>query len=361
MALLLWSNARMLQCKELPRTCISFFFPYGHQDICEALNVIVTPGPVVEFTEGQRGTLFCRVSKQKRRNSYLSLVWLFSNSLYDNQRILKLNRTGHVQAFRNCRERHCELQFFEQGPTKVYVLIINKFHNDDEGHYRCKVQEIANLNRKWLSISNGDNTTEVKVRPPQTTTMLTSTTTSKTWTLFEDAPVETSTMLVSKNPKKERKIFEDLYLYATLVCSLGIISVMLFAAVIICQTLKNRKKTRVRKYLTKGPNSSSGETVMSTGSTSLLQPKSEKKKIAAQDSPPPIPIKIPTRDTSNKKKFLKKHDAKSILPRIVEDSLTYAELELVPTQPSAPSAPPAPSTQCPTTVYAKIFFSENQG
>ncbi|XP_067828721.1 V-set and transmembrane domain-containing protein 4a isoform X2 [Heptranchias perlo] len=263
-------------------------------DICEALNVIVTPGPVVEFTEGQRSTLFCRVSQQKRRNSYLSLVWLFSNSLYDNQRILRLNRTGHVQAFRNCRERHCELQFFEQGPAKVYVLIINQIHNNDEGHYRCKVQEIANLNRKWVSISNGDNTTEVKVRVPQTTTVQITESTSETWTLFEDPLLETSTVLISKNPKEARRIFEDLYLYATLVCSLGIISVMLFAAVIICQTLKNRKKTRVRTYLTKGPYSSSGETVISTGSTSLLQPNSKKKKIAAQDPPPPIPVKRST-------------------------------------------------------------------
>ncbi|XP_060710297.1 V-set and transmembrane domain-containing protein 4a isoform X2 [Hemiscyllium ocellatum] len=306
-------------------------------DICKALKVIVTPGPVVEFTEGQRGTLFCRISQQKRRNSYLSLVWLFSNSLYDNQRILRLNRTGHVQAFRNCRERRCELQFFEQGLAKVYVLIINKFHNSDEGRYRCKVQEIANLNRRWLSISNGDNATEVR-----------------------DPVLETSTILISKNPKEGRTIFGDLYLYVTLVCSLGIISMMLFAAIIICQTLKNRKKTKGRKYLTKGPNSSSGETVMSTGSTSLLQPKSEKKKIVVQDPPPPIPVKSPTRNTSNKKKFLKKQDAKSILPRIVEDSLTYAELELVPTQPSAPSNPTTANSQGPTTVYAKILFSENQ-
>ncbi|XP_072347827.1 V-set and transmembrane domain-containing protein 4a isoform X2 [Scyliorhinus torazame] len=307
-------------------------------DICEALKVIVTPAPVVEFTEGQRGTLFCRVSQQKRKNSFLSLVWLFSNSLYDSQRILRLNRTGHVQTFRNCREKRCELQFFEQGPAKVYVLIVNKFDKSDEGHYRCKVQEIANLSRRWLSISNGDNTTEVKVRVPQTTTVQVSESRSETWTPFE-----------------------DLYLYATLVCSLGIISVMLFAVFIICQTLKNRKQTRGRKYLTKGPNCSSGEMVMSTGSMSLLQPKSKKKKKAVQDPPPPIPVKIPRRVASNKKKFLRKPDAKSILPRIVEDSLTYAELELVPTLPSVPSNPTTPSSQCPTTVYAKILFSENQG
>ncbi|XP_051897500.1 V-set and transmembrane domain-containing protein 4a [Pristis pectinata] len=332
-------------------------------DFCEGLSVIVTPGPVVEFTEGQRGSLFCRVSQQnRRRNSYLSLVWLFSNSENNNQRILRLNRTGHVQAFRNCREHHCELQFFQQGAAKVFVLIINKFHNTDEGHYRCKVQEIAYLNRKWLSISNGENATEVKVRVLRTTTVLIPQSTRQTWTVFEDSLPETSTLLISRNTKEEWKVFEvsDLYLYVTLVCSVGILSVMLFAAVIICQILKNRKKIRARKYLTKEPNSSSGEMATTPVSSPIFQSKAEKKKIAARDAPPPVPVKIPRREASSKRKFLKKHDAKSILPRIMEDSLTYAELELMPTQPTAPPVTSSPSPQSPSTVYAKIFFSKNQ-
>ncbi|XP_078284416.1 V-set and transmembrane domain-containing protein 4a isoform X2 [Rhinoraja longicauda] len=308
-------------------------------DFCLALSVIVTPRPVAEFSEGQRGSLFCRVSQQKWRNSYLSLVWLFSNPEHTNQRILRLNRTGHVQTFRNCREGHCELQFFQQGAAKVYVLIINEFHNTDEGHYRCKVQEIANLNRKWLSISNGDNATEVKVRLLQTTTMLTPPSTTQTWTVFE---------------------VSDLYLYVTMVCSVGILSVMLFATVLVCQILWNRKKRRARKYFAKEPNSSSGPMVTAARSSSIFQNKSRMKKFAACDAPPPVPVKIPTREGSAKRKFLKKHDTKSILPRIVEDSLTYAELELMPTQPSAPPVPSSPNAQRPNTVYAKIFFSKNQ-
>ncbi|XP_062926408.1 V-set and transmembrane domain-containing protein 4a isoform X2 [Mobula hypostoma] len=306
-------------------------------DFCEALSVIVTPGPVVRFTEGQRGSLFCRVSQQRRRNSYLSLVWLFSNAENSNQRILRVNRTGHVQAFRNCKEHHCELQFFQQGAAKIFVLIIDKFHRSDEGRYRCRVQEITYLNRKWLSISNGENGTEVRVRLPQTTAVVIPQSTQQTWT-------------VSK----------DLYLYVTLMCSVGILSVMLFAAVIVCQILKNRKKSKARKYLTNEPNSSSGEMVTNAGSSSIFQTKSGKKTIAAGDTPPPVPVKIPRREASTKRKFLKKHDAKSILPRIVEDSLTYAELELTPTHPTAPPVASSPTPQSPTTVYAKIFFSKNQ-
>lgn len=331
-------------------------------DFCVALSVVVTPRPVVEFSEGQRGSLFCRVSQQKWRNSYLSLVWLLSNPQHTSQRILRLNRTGHVQTFRNCREGHCELQFFQQGAAKVYVLIINEFRDTDEGHYRCKVQEIANLNRKWLSISNGDNATEVKVRLLQTTTMLAPPSTTQTWTVFEDSIQETSTLPIARKPKEEWKIFEvsDLYLYVTMVCSVGILSVTLFAAVLFCQILWNRKKRRARKYLTKGPNSSSGAMMPVAGSSSIFQNKSRMKKFAACDAPPPVPMKIPTREASAKRKFLKKHDTKSILPRIVEDSLTYAELELMPTQPSAPPVPSSPDPQRPNTVYAKIFFAKTQ-
>ncbi|XP_059802756.1 V-set and transmembrane domain-containing protein 4a isoform X2 [Hypanus sabinus] len=308
-------------------------------DFCEALSVIVTPGPVVEFTEGQRGSLFCRVSQQRRKNSYLSLVWFFSNAENSNQRILRVNRTSHVQAFRNCKENHCELQFFQQGAAKIFVLIIDKLHSSDEGHYRCRVQEIAYLNRRWLSISNGENGTEVRVRLLQTTTVVVPQSTQQTWA-------------VSK--------VSDLYLYVTSMCSVGILSVMLFAAVIVCQILKNRKKTKARKYLTNELNSSSGEMVTNTVSSSIFRTKSGKKTIAAGDAPPPVPVKIPRREASTKRKFLNKHDAKSILPRIVEDSLTYAELELTPTHPTAPPVTGSPTAQSPTTVYAKIFFSKNQ-
>ncbi|XP_007902767.1 V-set and transmembrane domain-containing protein 4 isoform X1 [Callorhinchus milii] len=323
-------------------------------DIGQALKVVVTPGPAVEFTVGERGALFCRISQARRKNGRLALVWLYSNSFLDGQRILRLNRTGHVQTYTSCRASRCDLQSYEQGSVKVYVLILKNVSKSDEGHYRCRVQEIANLNKKWVSISNGNSTTEVKVRLPQTTIVPTSERTSETWTVPEDFDLETSTVLISRNPKEPWTVYGDVYLYSVLVCSLGIVSVILFAAVIACQTLRNRKKARARHYLMKGPNSSSGETVMSVRSTSALQPKKDKKTTGTEELPPPIPVKIPTRDVSSKRKLWKRQEGKSIMPRIAEDSLTYAELELVPTQPGNASA------QASTTVYAKIFFSNNK-
>ena len=46
--------------------------------VCEALNVTVTPAPVVMVTEGANLTLSCLVSQRKRVNSLLVLRWLYS-------------------------------------------------------------------------------------------------------------------------------------------------------------------------------------------------------------------------------------------------------------------------------------------
>uniref|UniRef100_V9L8F9 Putative Ig-like domain-containing protein C10orf72-like protein n=1 Tax=Callorhinchus milii TaxID=7868 RepID=V9L8F9_CALMI len=176
-------------------------------DIGQALKVVVTPGPAVEFTVGERGALFCRISQARRKNGRLALVWLYSNSFLDGQRILRLNRTGHVQTYTSCRASRCDLQSYEQGSVKVYVLILKNVSKSDEGHYRCRVQEIANLNKKWVSISNGNSTTEVKVRLPQTTIVPTSERTSETWTVPEDFDLETSTVLISRNPKEPWTVY----------------------------------------------------------------------------------------------------------------------------------------------------------
>uniref|UniRef100_A0ACB8F7E6 Uncharacterized protein n=1 Tax=Sphaerodactylus townsendi TaxID=933632 RepID=A0ACB8F7E6_9SAUR len=50
---------------------------------------------------------------------------------------------------------------------------------------------------------------------------------------------------------KAWKFFEDMYVYAVFVCSAGIASVLLFTLVILCQTLINKKQSRVKHYLVK--------------------------------------------------------------------------------------------------------------
>ncbi|OXB55075.1 hypothetical protein ASZ78_012874 [Callipepla squamata] len=80
----------------------------------------------------------------------------------------------------------------------------------------------------------------------------------------------------------------------------------------------------------------SGETVTSVTSMSPLQPKKMKKRKEKAELPPAIPAKgKPTR------------------PKIAEENLTYAELELMKPIQEAKGIPS-------TTVYAQILFEENK-
>lgn len=147
------------------------------------------------------------------------------------------------------------------------------------------------------------------------------------------------------------KFFEDLYVYAVFVCSIGIISVLLFTLVILCQSLLNKRRCTVKHYLVKCPQNSSGETVTSVTSMSPLQPKKLKKRKEKAELPPAIPEKAPIANIPKPK--LLKPQRKLMLPKIAEENLTYAELELMKPIQEAKGIPS-------TTVYAQILFEENK-
>ncbi|EPQ01431.1 hypothetical protein D623_10007013 [Myotis brandtii] len=131
-----------------------------------------------------------------------------------------------------------------------------------------------------------------------------------------------------------------------------------------------------------GQGSRSGETVTSMTSLAPLQPKKGKRRKEKADVPPEVPAKgestefvcdahgvwvrrareepqlnrcltptAPTAATPHKLKLLKPQ-RRDALPRIAEENLTYAELEL--------TKPPRTAKGIPTsTVYAQILFQEN--
>ncbi|KAK3559797.1 hypothetical protein QTP86_020778 [Hemibagrus guttatus] len=109
-------------------------------------------------------------------------------------------------------------------------------------------------------------------------------------------------------------------------------------------------------HLVKSPQNSSGETVTSVVSLSPALPKKQKnyktkKKVEQVEEPPEIPAKAPIADRLRKPKLLKPQPRKIILPKIAEESLTYAELELVKPVPDA-------KTSKTGTVYAQILFED---
>ncbi|KAG2462410.1 V-set and transmembrane domain-containing protein 4a [Polypterus senegalus] len=300
-------------------------------EVCQALNVTVSPGPEAMFMEGENATLSCQVSQQKKTNSHLVLRWVFSCMSNEEHLIVKMNMKGG-QMYGNYTKRFVQKRFqlFEEKPEKAFNLIILNISKEDKGQYTCKVQEIRKHRNKWKASSNGTATTKLKVHISS----------------------------ILKSNRGIWSLFEDLYLCAVLICSLGIICMFLFTIIIICQCLFKKQRLKASYYLVKCPQNSSGETVTSVISTSSNRTQKEKKHKQKKvkdnaDSPPEVPAKVPIADIPRRPKLLKSQSRKVVLPRIAEESLTYAELELVKPQPETKAA-------CTGTVYAQILFEERQ-
>ncbi|XP_006874680.1 PREDICTED: V-set and transmembrane domain-containing protein 4 [Chrysochloris asiatica] len=300
-------------------------------EVCGALNVTVSPGPVVDFLEGDNATLYCHVSQKRRRDSLLAVRWLFALSDTQETLMIKMTKLSVVQYYGNYSRRvnRQRLHLLEEQRGALYRLSVLILRSTDQGHYICKVQEISRHRNKWMAWSNGSSATEMRVITVKSS---------------EDSSF-------GKN-KEAWAIFQDLYVYAVLVCCVGIISILLFTLIIIWQSLFNKKKSRVKHYLVKCPQNSSGETVTSVTNLVPVQPKKGKRRKEKADVPPAIPAKAPIATTFHKPKLLKPQ-RKVTLPKIAEESLTYAELELIKPHQKTKGLPTS-------TVYAQILFEENK-
>ncbi|CAB1311943.1 unnamed protein product [Coregonus sp. 'balchen'] len=154
------------------------------------------------------------------------------------------------------------------------------------------------------------------------------------------------------------RLFEDVYLCAVLICSVGLLCMCMFTVAVTCQYVQRKKKLKDNYHLVKSLQNSSGEMVTSLVSVSSALPKKQrryrKKRSKTQSEiPPEIPVKAPIADKIPKPKLLKVQPMKVVLPKITEESLTYAELELVKPLPDNKAS-------CTSTVYAQILFEERQ-
>ncbi|XP_032168293.1 V-set and transmembrane domain-containing protein 4 isoform X4 [Mustela erminea] len=267
-------------------------------EVCGALNVTVSPGPVVDYLEGENATLLCHVSQKRRKDSLLAVRWFFARPNAQEALMVKMTKLRVVQYYGNYsrsafRQRLCLL---EERRGALYTLSVLTLRPADQGHYVCKVQEISKHRNKWTAWSNGSSATEMR----------------------------------------------DLYIYAVLVCCVGILSVLLFTLTIIWQSVFSKRKARARHYLVKCPQNSyrepricicglttislaspllmdswilsdpllsttapSGETVTSVTSLAPLQPKKGKRRKEKADVPPAVPAKAPIAATFHKPKLLK--------------------------------------------------------
>ncbi|XP_070471491.1 V-set and transmembrane domain-containing protein 4 isoform X2 [Equus przewalskii] len=253
-------------------------------EVCGALNVTVSPGPVVDYLEGENATLLCHVSQKRRKDSLLAVRWFFARPDSQEALMVKMTKLRVVQYYGNYSRSayRRRLRLLEERRGALYTLSVLTLGPADQGHYVCKVQEISKHRNKWTAWSNGSSATEMRVISLKAS---------------EDSSFE--------KKKKTWAVFEDLYVYAVLVCCVGILSVLLFTLAIIWQSVFNKRKSRVRHYLVKCPQNSSGETVTSVTSLAPLQPKKGKRRREKADVPPAVPAKAPIAATFHKPKLLK--------------------------------------------------------
>ncbi|XP_061084674.1 V-set and transmembrane domain-containing protein 4a [Conger conger] len=294
-------------------------------EVCEALNVTVSPGPVITCPDGGNVTLSCRVSQRKWAASLLVVRWLFAGQQgAPEQLIVKLNMRK-TQYYGNYTRRFAQpkLRLSEEDEGKAYNLLVLHVSQEDTGRYVCRVQEIRKHRNRWRASSNGTDATELRVHAPQ----------------------------AADNREGIWRLFEDVYLCAVLLCSIGLVCMVLFLVITSCQHVQRKRRLKANYNLVKSLQNSSGETVTSVIGSSPGLPRKQTSKDPPSETPPDIPAKAPMGDNGRRPKLLKIQPRKVAL--VTEESLTYAELELVKPQADAKAA-------CTGTVYAQILFEEKQ-
>lgn len=139
-------------------------FLFFSAEICGALNVTVSPGPVVDYLEGENATLLCHVSQKRRKDSLLAVRWFFTRPDSQEALMVKMTKLRVVQYYGNFsrstyRQR---LRLLEERRGALYRLSILTLRPADQGHYVCKVQEISKHRNKWTAWSNGSSEVEMR-------------------------------------------------------------------------------------------------------------------------------------------------------------------------------------------------------
>lgn len=142
----------------------SFIFPPSITEMCGALNVTVSPGPVVDYLEGENATLLCHVSQKRRKDSLLAVRWFFAPEGSQEALMVKMTKLRLIQYYGNFSRtaNQQRLRLLEERRGMLYRLSVLTLRPADQGQYICKVQEISKLRNKWTAWSNGSSATEMR-------------------------------------------------------------------------------------------------------------------------------------------------------------------------------------------------------
>lgn len=141
-----------------------FLLPFFSAEVCGALNVTVSPGPVVDYLEGENATLLCHVSQKRRKDSLLAVRWFFARPDSQEALMVKMTKLRVVQYYGNYSRSayRRRLRLLEERRGALYTLSVLTLGPADQGHYVCKVQEISKHRNKWTAWSNGSSATEMR-------------------------------------------------------------------------------------------------------------------------------------------------------------------------------------------------------
>uniref|UniRef100_A0A8C2KI52 V-set and transmembrane domain containing 4b n=1 Tax=Cyprinus carpio TaxID=7962 RepID=A0A8C2KI52_CYPCA len=266
---------------------------------------------------GENITLSCQVTQRRRSASLPVVRWTFQPESGGEELLVARVNMRRAKFYGNYTKSFSKpkmkLTVVKQG--KIYNLLIMNISRQDRGLYSCRVQEFKKHQERWKASTNSTASTQLRVH-----------------------------VLPASKPKEELwSLFEDVYLCAVLVCCVGLLCMCMFTIALSCQYLQRKRRLKACSCV-----SSSGETVTSVVSLSPALPKKvrkyKKNKSVEPDMPPEIPAKAPIADKMRKPKLLKPQPRKVVL-----ESLTYAELELMKPLPEAKTAKTG-------TVYAQILF-----
>ncbi|XP_063814661.1 V-set and transmembrane domain-containing protein 4 isoform X2 [Pseudophryne corroboree] len=260
------------------------------------LNVTVFPSPWALHPRGENASIWCSVSQRRKPNSLLTVRWIFSSGPGEEQTIGRITKYGNIHLSGNWSQKG---DLSNESPGKGYRLMLIDLNPSDQGIYTCRVQEVARHQSRWSAVSNGTAGTRLK----------------------------------------------DLYMYAVLICCVGIFSLLTFLLILLCQTIFHKRRSKVRWKCSPERLCDKSPCV-----TDLLSheptKKKKRKKNHEEESPPALPVKGPLVSLAKNSQQL------FLLPKLVEEGLTYAELEII-----KPIPPVKDSTS--STVYAQILFEEN--
>lgn len=139
-------------------------FPPSIAEVCGALNVTVSPGPVVDYLEGENATLLCHISQKRRKDSLLAVRWFFAPNGSQEALMVKMTKLRVIQYYGNFSRiaNQRRLRLLEERRGVLYRLSVLTLRPADQGQYVCKVQEISKHRNKWTAWSNGSSATEMR-------------------------------------------------------------------------------------------------------------------------------------------------------------------------------------------------------